>query len=293
MCVVAAKYFEDVGWVGVKNRDRNYKPTIHIKQSFRKGVERLYMWDEKTKYAEGVNEYGVAILSAATAVKTDEKEGDKGTGKRKSAEFYSPDGKRIRAALFAKTPEEALAKLIEVEIPGNTLIFNRDTMILLEGTFPVDEEGKPGDYIYKHKEIPQDQTIVRTNHGVWLSKAGYQLDAEEEKHRVARVSSDARMKRTRALVKKIEDPASMLDCVSCTKNPNKQLNPLRSSKTHGKTIMVTTGQIMICASERTLHYRPIWSEIEVKYNKINSDKTSTFFEIVSTRKLVNFKEWLE
>jgi len=24
MCVIAAKYFEDFGWVGVKNRDRNY-----------------------------------------------------------------------------------------------------------------------------------------------------------------------------------------------------------------------------------------------------------------------------
>ena len=179
------------------------------------------MWDEKTKYAEGVNEYGVAILSAATAVKSDEKEGDKsgGQGKRK-AEFYSPDGRRIRAALFGKTPEEALEKLIEVEIPGNTLVFSRDKCFLLEGTFPVDEEGKPGDYIYKSKEIPKDQAIVRTNHGVWLPKAGYQADSEEEDHRTARISSDARMKRVRADVKKIEEADDMMACVSCQKNKN-------------------------------------------------------------------------
>jgi len=292
MCVVAAKYFPEVGWVGVKNRDRNYKPTVHIKQSWRKNVERLYLWDEKTKYSEGVNEYGVAILSAATAVKTDEKEGDKSDQGSNRADFYSPDGRRIRSALFAKTPEEALAKLIEVEIPGNTLVFNRETCILLEGSFPVDPDtGVEGDYVYKHRVIKQDQTVVRTNHGIWLPKAGYQLDSEEEDHRKARISSDARMKRTRALIKQVEDPDEMMQCISCQKNKNKQLNPLRTSKTHGKRIMVTTGQLMICASEKTMHYRPIWSEIEFKYTKLDSVKSKTYFEVVSSRKLLTFKEW--
>ena len=76
MCVIAIRFFKDIGWVGVKNRDRNYRPTVHIKQSFRNNVERLYIWDEKTKYTEGLNEFGVSILSAAVAVKDDEKEGD-------------------------------------------------------------------------------------------------------------------------------------------------------------------------------------------------------------------------
>ena len=44
----------------------------------------------------------------------------------------------------------------------------------------------------------------------------------------------------------------------------------------GKHIMVTTGQIMICASEHTLHYRPIWSEMEFKYAKLNNTKTKTY-----------------
>jgi len=54
MCIVALKYFTDGGWVGVKNRDRNYKPNIRIRQSFRDDVERLYIWDDKTKYTEGI-----------------------------------------------------------------------------------------------------------------------------------------------------------------------------------------------------------------------------------------------
>lgn len=297
MCIIAAKYFPEVGWVGVKNRDRNYKPTILIKQSFRDNIERLYMWDEKTKYAEGVNEFGIAILSAATAVKTDEKEGAAASTKegRKKAEFYSPDGKRIRAALFENTVEKVLAKLIEVQIPGNTIIFSKDKCVLLEGTFLVDKKtGKEKDYIYKTKEIKKDETIVRTNHGVWLPDAGYQLDSEDEHHRVARKSSDARKEQVEKDIKNVSRYENMLDCVSSRKNKDPQLNPIRTSPTHGKTIMVTTGQIMICPSERTLHYRPIWSHVElIDFDKINSSKSKTFFEIVSSRKLITFKEWVE
>ena len=66
MCVIVAKYLEGLGWVGAKNRDRTYKPTITIKKSFRNGVERLLMWDTDTKWTEGVNEYGIAMIGAAS-----------------------------------------------------------------------------------------------------------------------------------------------------------------------------------------------------------------------------------
>jgi hypothetical protein len=45
VCVIAAKYIDKIGWVGVKNRDRMYRPRIHIKKSFRKGIELLLMWE--------------------------------------------------------------------------------------------------------------------------------------------------------------------------------------------------------------------------------------------------------
>lgn len=77
MCVIAVKYFEDIGWVGAKNRDRNYQPKVNIVQSNRTGVQRLYIDDALTRYTEGLNEYGVCILSAALSVKNDEKEAEK------------------------------------------------------------------------------------------------------------------------------------------------------------------------------------------------------------------------
>jgi len=87
----------------------------------------------------------------------------------------------------------------------------------------------------------------------------------------------------------------MLDCISNTENKNPQLNPLRLSKTHGKTILVTTGQIMLIPGEKTLYYRPIWCEINFNFNKIDSPKTKTYFEIISSRKILGetFKQYYE
>jgi len=54
--------------------------------------------------------------------------------------------------------------------------------------------------------------------------------------------------------------------------------------------MVTTGQMMLVPSEKTMHYRPLYSSIEVKYSTLNGPKAKTFFEIVSSRDLITFKE---
>jgi len=288
VCIVAAKYFKGTGWVGVKNRDRNYKPTVKIRQSFKKDIERLYIWDEKTKYTEGLNEFGVCILSAAVAVKDDEKEGSK-EEENPDKVFYSPDGKKVRTALFEKTVDKALKKLIELEIAGNTLVFDTETLYLLEGAFDEDDN-------YQHvvKKIPKTETIVRTNHGVLIPWAGYQNDEESDDHeRAARISSESRLKKVREDIKKITVPENMFDCVSDTSNKDPQLNPIRLEKTHGKTIMRTTGQLMIVSSEKTLHYRPIWSEVEFDFGKIDHPSKKTSFEVVSSKRLLSFKECVE
>ena len=46
MCVIVAKYLPELGWIGVKNRDRGYYPVINIKKSFKNDIERIYIWDE-------------------------------------------------------------------------------------------------------------------------------------------------------------------------------------------------------------------------------------------------------
>ena len=94
MCVVAAKHFKDTGWILVKNRDRNYPTEVKLVQSQRAGIERLFLRDTTTGYSEGLNEHGVAIVSASVMVKKDEKEG--GSRASDSQNWTSPDGQRIR-----------------------------------------------------------------------------------------------------------------------------------------------------------------------------------------------------
>ena len=77
MCVIAAKYFKDYGWVGVKNRDRTYKPNILIKKSHRDNIDRIYIWDENTRYTEGLNENGTSILNASFGRNSDYGKGEK------------------------------------------------------------------------------------------------------------------------------------------------------------------------------------------------------------------------
>ncbi len=284
MCVIAIKYFKDVGFVGVKNRDRNYRPTIKIKQSNRKQIERLYIWDVVTKYTEGINEYGVSVISASVNGKKDEKEGflDSGhSGRPRSGDpdFFSPDGKSIRFSLLEKTVEDALKFLIKRELKGNTFIFDKEHCILLEAT--LDDKEK---YIYKARNIKKDEIAVRTNLGVDI-KSGYNPNSEDENERLAYKSSISRMNRSLKDLKKVKDPYKMLDAVSDRSNPNPQMNPLRIEKTFGKTILRTTGQLMIIPNDMTLYYRPIWCNMDFNFDKLDSVKSKTYFQILSARKI--------
>lgn len=294
MCVIAVKYFEDTGWVGIKNRDRNYKPSIRIRQLMRKGVERLVIWDDITKYTEGVNEFGVCILNAATDVKKDEKIGvntaKSKKPKRGDPNFYAPDGLRIRNALLKRTPEAALKELIKTELRGSTLIFNEDECYLLEG---MHEERGREEWVYKVQKIKKGETVARTNHGILIDWAGYPKNSDDEHLANSRKSSEERLRVAQNDISKVTDPIKMMDAASSTKNSNPQMNPLRIEKRHGRKILRTTGQIMLVPKERTLHYRPIWGDVEFDDGINNDIKSKTNFEIVSSKKLLTFKEWSE
>lgn len=286
MCVVGSKFING-SWILFKNRDRNYKPEILIRKSFRKDVERLYVWDDVTKYSEGINEYGVAIVSASVMVKEDEAEGAVSVGDKKldvgktKRTFYSPDGLRIRTALFEKNAVDAARKLIELEIPGNTVVADVDRCFMLEGAFVKD------DYVYKIKEIDKKTDgVLRTNHGIYLPFTGYNADIPEQKD--SRVSSDSRYKIASELLKKAEDEDDIWSAISYKENNNPQLNPLRIDLAN--KAMRTTGQIMISTKEKVIHYRPIWCNTSFDLEKINRVDEKTYFEIVSTRKLLTFKE---
>ena len=285
MCVVIAKHLPEYGWVIAKNRDRNYKPVVSIKQSNRNGVQRLYMHDDKTRYTEGVNEYGVAILSASIMVKKDEKEGNAAAGSDDQSErtYYAPDGYRIRTALFKKTAKSALNTLISMQIPGNTVIADDNDCYILEGAFR-DYHGPNKKYEYRFKKLKKTDTVVRTNHGIDLPWAGYQDNRDNPHEKASRKSSLNRLRIVLKQMKSIKTPEDMFQVLSSRPEKDPQMNPIRLDDR--RRSMKTTGQLLVIPKERTLHYRPTYSEISLKnYNNINSGKNKTFFEVISSRKL--------
>jgi hypothetical protein len=302
MCVVGVKHIPKFGWVGVKNRDRNYQTEISITQSNRSGVQRLYIDDQLSRWTEGVNEFGLSIISASFAVKSDEKEGDKiadrGQPKRNQAGYYSPDGRKIRKALLLKNPKQAVEFLVEEKLAGATYVFNEKTCYLLEGGYTVKKKDaskeNPRNYIYNVKEIvKEDGYSCRTNHGVDLPELGYKEDAVDEKIIRARKSSENRRRlANKFLSGDMEDPSLVMDALAQSPDDDPFMNPIRIGDIK-KGDMVTTGQLLIVPKERTLHYRPMYSSVKFSYNKLNGPEAKTFFEIVSSRKLLTFKEFFD
>lgn len=298
MCVIAVKYFKETGWVGAKNRDRNYLPKIEIVQSNKRKVQRLYIDDELTRYTEGLNEYGLSILSAALSVKSDEKEADKVEPGQRDDGYMSPDGKTIRTALFEKSPAAAVKVLIKRKLAGATIVFNEKECWILEGGFNVrkEEETEDTPRVYLHKaqrlENKVGNFIVRTNHGELLPELGYQEDNDDPEKDKARESSEKRRDYAFASVKKVKDPQEMMNSLGLKDQDNDPfMNPVRTGNPD-KGDMVTTGQMMLVPNERTMHYRPLYSDISVKYSTLNGPEAKTYFEIISSRDLITFKESL-
>lgn len=294
MCVVAVKYFDGLGWVGVKNRDRNYQAKIKIIQSNRTGTQRLYIDDELTRYTEGLNEHGLCILSASLSVKSDEKEIGKVKPNSRSDDYSSPDGKKIRDALLYKTPKEALNHLIDSELSGCTLIFNENDCYVLEAGFNIKKEDatplKPRKFMFKVAKIDKNEFCVRTNHGILLPQLGYSKNSDDEYFQRSRLSSEKRYEYAKKAIDKVDDHMLMMDSISVTPNKDKFLNPIRTGDVK-KGEMVTTGQLLLVPRDRTLHYRPIFSSISFTYDKLNGPEAKTFFEVISSRKLLGFKEF--
>lgn len=300
MCVVAVKYIKKFGWVGAKNRDRNYSTSIKVVNSNRGGIQRLFIDDQTTRWTEGVNEYGLSIISASFSVKSDEKEGEKVLSKnaKKKKAIVSPDGLAIRNALRLKTPKDAAQFLIDKELAGATFIFNPETCYLLEGGFTIKKadstKENPRKYVYKLKEISKaDDHCVRTNHGIDMPNLGYSKNAQDDHLINARKSSETRWEIVNDYLRDnvIADPYEFLEAMSQKPNDDKFMNPIRTGDIK-KADMVTTGQLLLVAKERTLHYRPIYSEVSFDYKKLNSEEAKTFFEIISSRKLLSFKEFV-
>jgi hypothetical protein len=274
MCIVIGKYFKGIGWVGAKNRDRNYIPEISFRKKTKDGMEILYFWDDITQYCEGINSAGIAILSASLMVLDDEKEISN------RAKTPSKDGKRIKAALTYPDIKAAAMSLIKSEMTGNTLVFNKDTMYLIEAAKDKNDGGK---FKYKVQEIPHDQIVVRTNHGIWLPWAGYQRVEDNEAETLSRISSECRRLIAEEVAVEADYPEDILDNLTKDKTGDGQLNALRTTTDRKK--MRTTSQILITPEEKTMYIRPVQSHMKFDFWKLNDPKQQTWVEILSNRVL--------
>lgn len=265
--------------MAVKNRDRNYVPDISFKETKAGDNTVLYFWDDITQYCEGINSAGIGVLSASLMVLDDEKE----ITVRSSTP--SKDGAKIKAALRHGDIDAVAMSLIKAKLPGNTIICNHDTCYLLEGCW------KPGgysdeDYDFKIRKIPQNETIARTNHGVWLPWAGYQPEGRQSHspgpgHSMSRISSESRLLIAKAVVDAANSPEDMIDGLTRRYVDNDQLNAFRTTGDRKK--MRTTAQIMLEPRDMTMYVRPVQSNLSFNYWDHNRKDKPIWVELLSNR----------
>lgn len=272
MCVILAKHFPKHGWVICKNRDRNYTPEITFNRyhDTDTGIERLLFEDEITKYCEGLNSAGVSILSASLSVTDDEKEVTKTTSKKTN------DGEKIKRALLSSTAKGATSIAIKEKLTGHTVIADRHTCYVLEAC------RKQGEYIHSVRELDKSETLARTNHGFELPWAGYQPSGDT-KERLSYLSSISRQLIAQFIVDTANDPEDMIDGMVRMWVDNPQLNVMRTSTETKK--MRTTAQLMCIPREQTLFVRPIASDINFDFWKLNKAGAETWVELLSNREL--------
>ena len=273
MCIIVAKYFPGIGWAGAKNRDRKYIPTLDFIEDEVDGVQRMMMHDQITGYKEGLNNHGVSILNTSLDILNDET--DVESGKVKS----SPDGKYIEEALLFKDPLDAVKHLVKRKLVGCTIVFNQEDCYLIEAS---DQDGtKPYKYIVK--KIGKNKAIARTNHGIYLPWASFQRDSKDKQEVLDRISSEARLLQAEAVVESALKPEDLVDgmCKVFLKHP--QLNVMRFST--GKDQFRTTSQQLCVPKEKTLYCRPVSSNLQFDFWKLNKPNTNVWVEILNNREL--------
>jgi len=213
-----------------KNRDRAYKPNLEIVRELVNDIEMVYIRDIDTDWSEGINSFGIGIVSSALSVGFDEKEKKiiKTTGKK------SHDGSIIRKALQNKDLKSTAKTVITQDggVRGHTFISTTDKYIILESTSA---------HKAKFKADKNKECIVRTNHGYYHIDAGYTSGKSY-------LSSKIRKELSLQFIKKIKNYLELPRMMRKQLNKDSQLNPVRLS---GK--LFTTSQIMMNLDKLELH----------------------------------------
>lgn len=271
MCIIAAKYFPGVGWAGAKNRDRKYIPTLDFIEDTHRGVSRMMMHDQVTGYREGINSRGVSILNTSLDVGDDEPDVDSGRTK------VSPDGLTIARALLEQDPRSAARILIQRRLVGCTMVFDRDRMYLIEAS---DRDGT-APYRYRVQQIPRSETVVRTNHGIWLPWASFQRRRDDSQQTRDRISSEARLLQAQMVAQQAREPEDLVDGMCRVYVDHPQLNIMRYSTDTNS--FRTTCQLLCVPQQRTLYCRPVSSNLHFDFWDLNRPNTNVWVEILSNR----------
>ena len=246
MCIIAAKYFKDTGWILAKNRDQNYVADTTILDKPDPNVGEILLLDDKTiKYQEGMNHKGIVIITTSLTPII-------------SQETNDNDGNIIKAALKLADPEAAAKYVIEKQLTGFIFIGTPEKLIVVEAARDRNGHGK---YHATSNVIPQNELIVRTNHGVEYPWAGFQMGISATQDMWTK-SSKTRQIIAERVLKNAKTPEEMLDGLAKREVDNLQMNVFRVESTPSQ--MRTIFQWALVPKTSTVYLRPIQSKMNVR-----------------------------
>lgn len=157
-CIIGAGQYSGSNCL-IKVRDRNYVPAIKIIREIVDGVEVAYLYDIDTDWSEGINEYGIGVVSSALRVIDDE------VVKKEKAK--ADDGIRIRKILAKDNISSAVNEAVRNGMSGHCFISDANQIVTFEPQ-PEDEN-----HWVKLLDLAKGDIAVRTNHGVDTKGTGY------------------------------------------------------------------------------------------------------------------------
>lgn len=224
MCTIIGKKFPNIGWVGVKNRDRSSPTDTNVIRNSRNDLEELTLVDDRTHWSEGMNSHGISIISSSLTP----------ISKNDSEEHSSKNGAKIKTALLESTIKDTVRSLIKSKATGCIMIFDKDEMYLLEG------DDKTERQIVRRIT---DDMVARTNHGIWIPSAGYQSSSNNKLLELRRISSEARLLIADFIVNVSKTPEEIMVLLAHQWDDNPQLTTLREPTAEIQTR--TTEQLLL------------------------------------------------
>lgn len=245
MCIIAAKYFPGTGWVLAKNRDQDYVSHVSFRDKPDPKVgETLVMYDHDIHYQEGMNHAGLVIITTSLTPEIKE-------------ETNKEDGNKIFKALHM-SQDEAIKYLINEQMTGYIFIATPQKLVLVEAAR---EDNGKGEYKSVVRVIPKTETVVRTNHGIRLTWAGFQYGVDKTQDEW-RKSSEARKRIAQKTVESAKSPEEMLDALAAKVDDDLQMNCFRIESKPKQ--MRTIFQWALVPSEGIAIIRPVQTKLNLK-----------------------------